>query len=237
MGEIITFVDADDELVPDAIELAVSYIEKEMADVVVYGWDAIDEKLGETVTIKEEPAFALEKSVVLKEALKHYSAYGGGYPWNKLWRIDSLVKEQKAIPEFLEELFFFEDLEWVVRMLLAVEKVAVCPHSLYKYYIREESVTRKGGIEEEKALSYHQAINLIIQNLDGELKKWFREKYIPEIVNGVIDAKRKKQDTLCKYLMEKTVELKFEMFNLQSVSFNIKARYILLIVLNGIGFI
>lgn len=221
-GEYFTFVDADDSLVECALEVALEYLQD--ADVVTYGWDRKIEYTRITESIFEEFAVINNRKQVLKEILKHYSAYGGGYPWNKLWRSSSFDKGQ--IPKFDKNLFYFEDLEWVIRMMLQVNKLVVCPECLYQYSVYEGSVTTDSNRAEAKEISYHRAIDKIIEVLEifPDIQWWMKEKYAPEIVNGVVHAKRNEWNELEEYLRKQLNEEKQLILQSKKIPLKTKAR-------------
>ena len=123
-GEYLTFADADDSLAPNALETAMRLFQQYDADMVTYGWNIVHENGSSTEQVFEKFEIQSNISSVLKNLLMHYSSYGGGYPWNKVWKRDSAAFPESFFP-FDQNLYYFEDLEWVVRMLLKVRKIVV----------------------------------------------------------------------------------------------------------------
>lgn len=206
-GTYFTFVDADDELSNNAIYTAVSWIQKYNADMVTYGWKRKYEnnKLIEEIIPQFE--YVDNNKKLIYGILENYSMYGGGYPWNKLWCRNSFCEE---IPKFNSELYYFEDLEWVIKAATKIKKCVVCPEPLYIYSIRDDSVTNNKNQLEKRELGYHHSIKCIIDELSSypDIQYWFSQKYYPEIVNGVIGAKRNRYFRLEKYLKDRYKERK-----------------------------
>ena len=232
-GEYVMFVDADDRLEKNAIEIAMNTLIRENADLVIYGWKIVNEK---DLTIKNcimKPEQSQDILGVLHKMLEHYSAYGGGYPWNKIWKKEVIISNNNEFPKFDTSLYYFEDLEWVVRMLFRIHKVVVCPECLYSYYIHQDSVTHSKGGNERREIGYHQSIQKVINNLSEfpTLKKWFEEKYYPEIVNGLIHAKRNKWKDLWEYLYEKMNSEKIHILEAKTVPINIKIRCVIMSII------
>lgn len=225
-GEYLLFCDADDILVKSAIKAVMKYMNDTNADVVIFGWKIIKQN-GETEERFEKEQTIYDKEYLLKNILTHYAAFGGGYPWNKMWRIDAVNKKNQGIPLFNSELNYFEDLEWVVRMFLCTEKIFVCSDCLYKYYVRENSATTRKNGEENKEISYHAALQNIIKSLEPmvKLEKWFREKYYQELINGVIGAKRRKYNNLQIRLYKVLFKNRKQILR-SNISLNLKARTI-----------
>lgn len=230
-GEYLTFVDADDALAPNAMETAVKLFKQHDADVVNYGWNMIRENSNHLERVFGKTEVQDSIPGVLKELLTHYSAYGGGYPWNKVWRRDGT----KGLLPFDVDLYYFEDLEWVVRMLLKVGKIVVCTECLYDYYIRENSVTRSPEQAERRELGYHHSIEKIIDDLSvlPELQEWFSNKYYPEIVNGIITAFRKHHKKVRIYLFSRLHQVKKKLLKSRQVGINIKLRCLILLLLSN----
>lgn len=196
-GTYLTFVDADDALLPYAVETALQYLRETDADVVTYGWQRHFDDEGRIEECCTEFSYETDIPAVIREILMHYSAYGGGYPWNKLWRIEG------TIPRFDRKLYYFEDLEWIVRMLLRVRRITVCPQCLYRYRIHCGSISNDPAKAERRELGYHRSMERIIDDLSAlpVLQGWFSVKYAPEIVNGVIYATRYEFPSLRTYLL------------------------------------
>lgn len=217
-GAYLTFVDADDALVPHTVETALRCLQDNDADVVTYGWQRQFEDYSEVCC--DEFACETDIPAVVREILMHYSAYGGGYPWNKLWRVGL------EMPRFNPELYYFEDLEWVIRMLLRVRKLAVCPECLYRYRVHSGSVSNDPAKAERRELGYHRSMERIIDDLAflPELQSWFSMKYAPEIVNGVLYAVKNRYPQLRSYLSGRLHEVKGVLLRSDAVSAKIKFR-------------
>lgn len=232
-GDYITFVDADDTLEKEALETALDFLVEKNADVVVYSWRIVNTIDGITSNFVLNSTDSEDITDVISEILQHYSEYGGGYPWNKLWKRDAIISNGEDFPLFDRELFYFEDLEWVIRMMLRIHKVVVCPEHLYSYYIHEESVTHSKSSSERKEIGYHQSINRVIEDLSylPNLQKEFSDKYYPEIVNGLIHAKRHKWKNLWDFLFVIMKKKKNYILKSKNISIKIKLRCIVLFLL------
>lgn len=186
-GEYITFVDADDMLMPNALEKAIHYLQENDADMVTYGWERIYDNGQEKEQIVSSFEVINSTSLFLRGILTDYSHFGGGYPWNKLWRIG---KFGESIPRFRDDLYYFEDLEWVVRAATKIDRVVVCPELLYRYRIRNTSATNKPNQIEKRELGYHQSIQAVLTDIYQypQIYNWFIQRYSVEVVNGICGA-------------------------------------------------
>lgn len=227
-GTYLTFVDADDGLVPHGLETALRYLRENDADMVTYGWKRHFMEDGRTEPCAEPFLSTRDISNVLGRVLTDYSACGGGYPWNKLWRV------RGAVPRFDPELYYFEDLEWVVRMLLQTESIVVCPECLYDYRIHSASISRDPAKAERRELGYHRSMEKIIRSLAvmPELQSWFFTKYAPEIVNGVIHSIKHRFPLLRTYLLGRMTQNSRVILESRMISASVKIKCILLRLLS-----
>lgn len=223
-GEYLLFVDSDDQIAADTIETSLNGFVDNTIDVVVFGVTKIRERESSQQPLPMEVGI-YAKEEMLYGILKDYAGFGAGYPWNKVWRT-GVFGGPAGIPRFDRDLYYFEDLEWVTRMLLQTQKAILLPEHLYQYYVRSDSATNKPGAEERREIGYHQSVWRIIDALDTELAvcAWFKARYYPEIVNGVIHAWKHKYRALQKLLMQKLVQANEDLLAADSISANIKLR-------------
>ena len=222
-GEYLTFVDADDALCENAIETALQYLHEADADVVTYGWLRCDENGNCWETMSENFEVLVDPENILYRVLTNYSSCGGGYPWNKLWKTAAL----KRIQLFDPQLCYFEDLEWCVRMLLQIKRLVVCPKCLYCYSVHPLSVSNIAKNKETKEISYHQAMERILDNLRGfpRLSTWIENKYHPEIINGILFAIKNGYTKLYRYLLDRFYFSKAKIKAACCISVKMKTRY------------
>ena len=231
-GEYLLFVDSDDHIAADTIETSVNGFVDDTIDVVVFGVTKIQEEGNSQQPLpKEEGIYTKEE--MLYGILKDYAGFGAGYPWNKVWRA-GIFGGPAGIPRFDRDLYYFEDLEWVTRMLLQTQKANLLPEHLYQYYVRSDSATNRPGAEERREIGYHQSVWRIIDALDTEpaVCAWFRARYYPEIVNGVIHACKHKYIALQNLLMQKLAQINEDLLATDSISANIKLRCRCLLLLH-----
>lgn len=234
-GEFLYFVDSDDAIVKDAIEIAVRSFEEDV-DAVFFGVTKISKS---HKSIQELPieAGVHNRETILRGILSDYAGYGAGYPVNKLWRV-SAFGNMDNIPRFDTRLYYFEDLEWVVRMLLFVRTIRILPNHLYQYIVRAGSATTKEGADERRECGYHQSIWSVIFNLYTEcaIQKWFAAKYYPELVNGVLFAWKNNFKQLQDMLIAKLVQWKNEILANDAVDKRIKRRCQIVLLLHAVHF-
>ncbi len=163
-GDILTFIDSDDTLKSNAWSLAVSALEQYNADCVAFGWtdycelDTYIQKLCDEITV----VTAHEFTVAIGS--DNYKC-GGGYPWNKLWRVDSLKRNDQSIPSFDLNLNMYEDKLWVLQAASLIDKVVLLPDLLYEYRFVESSITQTEEDRIPRLLVAYDAYKVILDYL------------------------------------------------------------------------
>lgn len=227
-GEYFTFVDVDDELEPSALEKAIFSLESSKSNVIIYGWNVQLENSVESIKICDEIQVYKSNEIVLQRILQNYSDFGGGYPWNKLWKRQGLLD----IELFDIKLSYFEDLEWSVRMLQKTDRIVLCPECLYKYNVNPNGATQNPKRKEKNELEYHKAIHSIIKTLseNTSIGDWFKEKYAQELPNGIVHAKRMKWRTVENYLSSKLCEFTNTIMKSKKIPLKTKIRFGILLL-------
>lgn len=195
-GKYFMFLDSDDWLENVTLQVCVDAINSENADGVVFGRKElkdnrivkIDEYLAETITNIPR---------MIYDILRDRHAYGGGYS-NKMWR----NKAPRDIPCFSEKLFYVEDMEWTIRMIMHANRIQVIKGVYYCYDLREESISHSKSALDKRLIGYHHSMAQIVEDLVEypELQIWFKGIRYTELINSIIDAKLKSQGNVCRSL-------------------------------------
>lgn len=131
-GEFVAFVDSDDTIAPDYIEVLYGLIEKYQAQMSV-----VDFAFNyEGVPLHLEDRQYREKSYTANDAIEEmfYQGDFDDYAWCKLYQ-RSLFKEIR-FPKGL----IYEDTFVSYRIMALCEKIAYCNKQMYYYLIREDSI-------------------------------------------------------------------------------------------------
>ena len=184
-AEYVMFVDSDDFIHPQTLELAVKLIKRDGTDMVSWYKDVIYINIQLRLmhklkmnTINVRPwrmpfrySLKLSKSVVTDDALKHASDWRHPdikypikhcYVWRHLFK-RSLIKDIKFIKGLK-----FEDLPWWSELLIKPVKATITHLPLYYYYVNRKSISKATeGVErlmaQLKGLSY--ALRLWSRNI------------------------------------------------------------------------
>ncbi len=143
-GEYVYFLDSDDWIAPNTIEVMLDAAERHDAECVVAGYDDCEDVSGKVIAspyvYRQEQFFANRKAVV--------DAYcGKSIPvtaWNKLIRRDFLLENNL----FFTEGIYHEDSLWTFQLFARLNNCVVIPRQTYKYSINPNSIMNL--IDEEK---------------------------------------------------------------------------------------
>lgn len=143
-GEFLTFCDADDIVPQDAYQAMMNDLERTNADVVVGGWIEWDGTEEKKITPGEPGIY--DAKTVMKGIVGDNYRFGGGFPWNKLWRVSSI----KEMALFDPALYVFEDKLWIVQTLKQIKTVAVGNFFCYRYLVQSNSLSHNTDKERKR---------------------------------------------------------------------------------------
>lgn len=195
-GEYVLFVDGDDYIEVEAVEILVRTIESKNLDVVLFGFyiDKVDLKENilniETVEVKTEDSKTFAKVL--------------GYAWNKMYRVEFL-KENKII--FEKGLSLIEDVVFNEMVYEKTSKIEYLNVPLYHYMDRERiSLVKKyhwNSFELQKRGFYSRKKILNNIKLDNQLKNEL-------ISHAYIEAVRYCLSNLFYYKNDLNIFIKFK---------------------------
>ena len=130
-GDLILFIDSDDILEENALEIIVDNFKKN--DLLCFGYSELYKGKKNAVVFDKiiNDKNEIEKRIVLNDKI-------GGYLWNKCFRAN-IIKINNLL--FDENLHFCEDLVFVVDYFKYCNKVKYINKILYIYRMRKGSVT------------------------------------------------------------------------------------------------
>lgn len=137
-GDYIYFLDSDDEITPDCIELLAAPLNKEKLDFVIGDYVIIGDKQG-------IPPLLLEHGTILKgEELRksYFSAQWYVMAVNKLCNLEFIRKEKLYFKEGLVN----EDELWSFQLACTAQSMFVIKEQTYRYIIRKSSITAGSNI-------------------------------------------------------------------------------------------
>lgn len=143
-GEYVSFLDDDDEWLPEKLEKQISLFStdnnKNIPAIVSCDSVVVNRQ-------KETPVFSRKKEIGLKSILIKNSIFTG-----TVLIKTSTIKDMEL---FDEKLNFLEDWDLWIRILSNNDNIKFCPNILFKYNIREDNTTKTtGGSKKIEALIY-----------------------------------------------------------------------------------
>lgn len=228
-GDYFLFLDADDLLEKNTLRICVDAINQKTSDVVVFG--RCEFRNNEIVHTEQYPEQIItDMSDMVRQILEDRHIFGGGYP-NKMWRRSSFVTSGD-IPLFSDELFYVEDMEWVVRMLLKSRQAQIIEPVLYFYDLRDDSVSHNPSVSEKRLIGYHDSLAHILDALVDTPKLYarFAEIRYSELINSIIDARLKQQKNVYQTLFLHMKGKKRNLLIGKTIPLKIKMRLLLIII-------
>jgi putative glycosyltransferase len=177
-GEYIGFVDADDFLAYNALELVSKAINDTKSDVVFIGHNRVDE----SNQIKEirfgEKLFLNKKNDIVKQTLLIGKNNYLGVLWNKFIKSACIYKENDII-KFDKNFAIGEDQIWLLNVFNNVKTAVTVNKDLYSYRIRESSVVHLKKWDNRKMSEIYAREKMVelTESLYPELSKYAHIKY------------------------------------------------------------
>lgn len=170
-GEYIAYIDSDDHIEQNYLELLVSKAKSNSSDLIVCKYNRIFEKKSNFFERNFDYSFEFyeERTVVLDE-LPSLILSVPNSPWGKLFKTDFLVKNKIEFPVGLK----YEDATFTQKVLSCNPKIDLINNFGYNYIIREGSLmTSYKSVEDMFVVA-----EMILQNYKD---KNLYEKYFEEI--------------------------------------------------------
>lgn len=148
-GKYVLFVDSDDYIKEETIEVLVDSMIKNNADAVSFGYTKVDEngkEIEKFIPKLERYDFVTEKEKVIyiySVLLQYAIAWEA---WNRLYRMD-IIKENQLRFELNKEVFA-EDMCFNLYYTLCSNNIVCIKESFYSYLIRNTSIM--GSLKEQK---------------------------------------------------------------------------------------
>ncbi|MFR9018585.1 MAG: glycosyltransferase family 2 protein [Fusobacterium sp.] len=171
VGRYIMFIDSDDWVELNMVELMVNKIERDNLDIVICGqYNHYISKDNEV--IKEIDLKKLSNSIFMNYRdyfIENYSfKYPFGSSWNKLYKI-KIIRENKL---YFAEKRLHEDLLFVFKYISVIKKIGIVKKCLYHYIVtRTDSITNRINKNEIKDVLF---------TLE-ELKKYLHRNFLESL--------------------------------------------------------
>ena len=151
-GKYIAFVDADDYINPKTYSKAFEHMEKNNLDLLIWNYSfdkngvlSINEDFANTGIVEDESGIKNLTATLLCPIMcdlptKNNKIIGMGFPWNKLFKLDIIKKNNL---KFTENIIMHEDVLFVYEYMKFVSRLELLNDSMYYYRINENGATLK----------------------------------------------------------------------------------------------
>lgn len=184
-GEYIGFVDSDDFLAYDALELVSKAINDTKSDVVFIGHNRVDEsdRIKE-IRLGEELVLNKKNDIVRQTLLMGKNNYLGVL-WNKFIKSSCIYKKHEII-KFDRNFAIGEDQIWLLNVFDNVKTAVTVNKDLYSYRIRNNSVVHLKKWDKKKMSEIYARKKMVelTESLYPELSRYAHIKY-RSCLNGI----------------------------------------------------
>lgn len=142
-GDKIVFIDADDSIEPELLRGILTDPRCDQADMVIFGLTFDYYRKGNCY--RRDPLFYAYDSILLRQdwadAFAELYAQNSLSPvWNKVFRRDILIQNKL---ELNEDMFLYEDFEFVLRYMQHCDRIWNVPRAVYHYRQSEDEGNAK----------------------------------------------------------------------------------------------
>ena len=155
-GKYVYFMDSDDLIVENTLEILYNYAEKSNADVVhmdnYWEFRASNDKIlpsKQEITIFSPPHAVQQPTLMIENKSERLKMACDGFytwpAWHKLVRRDFLIENNITFPNLKASL----DVGWTIEVVYHAERLLRIPNQLYVYRIHSNSITYEKGTPEK----------------------------------------------------------------------------------------
>ena len=146
-GEYLLFVDADDGVDPEMLKQAVEIAAREQPDMVLFGMTFDYYYHGKCY--RREPLVYPAEGVLTEQEwgeqfAQMFLANAWSPIWNKIYKRQILLEQELR---FREDMFLYEDLEFVLRYLAHCDRIWNIPSAIYHYRQSEDEGNARRRLE------------------------------------------------------------------------------------------
>lgn len=141
-GKYLLFVDSDDYLQPDCLGMLMEYIETKGLDILRFNHVPVNDK-GELIQKTKNTTYRIIFNDNVVNGETFISEYLGWACYAWVYMLNAAFVKNYLL--FFNEEIFFEDIEWLIRALLAAKRVRSIDKNVYYYLQRKGSITKSQG--------------------------------------------------------------------------------------------
>ena len=224
-GEYIWFVDSDDQIAPNSINLVIESIRSNNAEII--GFNVIKHKENTNEECIERP--------MTKKVLEYGRLYSGkqASKWMQIGMVQRFVFQKEFLTSynlsFLPNIYY-EDNELMVKAIVYAKKILLIDQVSYFYLVRQKesimSEIRIRSLRDVLTIIDSWETFVLSNKFDGWVKQYVRSNIFSQICwNIFVGTKTKKEDIALFYLRNKKKWKRLMFFNfIMSCRFITKSR-------------
>lgn len=179
-GKYLIFVDSDDSIQPNCLKRLLECIETKKLDLLRFNYESLNDKgiiIPKTKNSVSRTIYS-EDVVNGETFLTDYLGWAC-YVWLFIYDT-SFIKKNNL---YFNETIYFEDIDWMVRVLTFAKRVQSVNNQVYLYFQRSGSITQSTQIEYKNKTITDKLYNIGILN---QLSKTNNNKKVSSWCNGMI---------------------------------------------------
>lgn len=190
-GDYVYFCDADDYLEKDAFEVLIN--EYDENDLLRFGHYVVNGEKKKEKKNTDDVLALVDLTFDSKKLLEYLvSNKTEGHLWNYLFKL-SVIKDNNIL--FDEELFYQEDVMFLLEYCLKIKNVKVISNPYYNYCVNENSVTKniESSIRNLSSIAKlrHKFLNLLKKNNMMSLSPLLEQRFLNLQLSYVLDYREK----------------------------------------------
>lgn len=191
-GDYVYFCDADDYLEKDAFEVLINeYDENDLlrfGHYVVNGEEKIEKKNNDDILAGVNLSFD-DNEQILEYLISNKTE---GHLWNYLFKL-KVIKDNNIL--FDDELFYQEDVIFLLEYILNIKNIKVISNPFYNYFVNENSVTKnvESSVRNLSSIAKlrHKFLNLLKKNNMMSLSTLLEQRFLNLQLSYVLDYREK----------------------------------------------
>ena len=190
-GDYVYFCDADDYLEKDAFEVLVK--EYDENDLIRFGHYVVNGDQKKKKTNADDVLAEVDLTFNNEQLLEYLiSNKTEGHLWNYLFKL-SVIKDNKIL--FDEELFYQEDVMFLLKYCLNIKNIKIISNPLYNYFVNENSVTKniESSIRNLSSIANlrHKMLKLLKDNDKMNLSSLLEQRFLNLLLSYILDYRKK----------------------------------------------
>ena len=207
-GKYIIFVDSDDYVTPNYVEVLVREVENENVQMACAEYFYVKE---EKESVHESKLLKDEKKIISgSDAINMLHEKNGfqGYLWNKIFFKNIIINENIL---FDSKIKIWEDMLFCLKYLTKKEKVVYINKPVYYYVQRENSAINDDNVWNENTQSIAlEAMWKIVVSMKGKFHNYIRDYYANDLA-GSLGKPRYQDEKIIEDILKKIDELEADL--------------------------